>query len=197
VSKIFVLALATACTLLSESAMAAITVYTTEASFLAAIQTPGVDGFNDISLTTITSNPVVRAAGAYTYTASLTSTGLGFLGAGTTENPWLSTIFSADTIKFVAFSNGVSGVGGNFFDSDVNSTFLSGNINVKASDDLGANETRVLVAATTSTFLGFVSDGLITSVSVNTTVQQVDTPFPTVDNLTIGVKRELFADGFE
>ncbi|MEO5733012.1 MAG: PEP-CTERM sorting domain-containing protein [Rubrivivax sp.] len=163
---------------------AAITVYTSQATFLAAVTSPGVDTYTGFSITGGTPSPIVRTAGAYGYIASAsTST---FFGAGTTANPWLSTNVATDSISFASFTGSVSAAGGNFFGSDVNGAFAAGSVALTATDSLGATSTQTITGATTSSFLGFVSTGAMTSL-VLSAIQPGSPLWPTVDNLTLAI----------
>ena len=167
----------------SAPSNAAITVYTTLASFLAAVGTSGTDTYTGFSITGTTASPIVRTAGPYGYTASAsTST---FYGAGTTGNPWLSTNIATDTVTFNAFTGGtVAGLGGNFFGSDINGAFVSGGNITLTATDAGGTTTYLLTNATTSSFVGFVSTTGILSATV-TAVQPASPLWPTIDNLVL------------
>lgn len=165
----------------STNANATVTVYNNQAAFLAAISAPGTDTYSGFNISGVTSSPVVRNAGAYSYTAS---TGNGFFGAGTTANPWLSTNTATDSIIFSNFSAGVNAIGGNFFDSNFVGAYALGDITLSLFDGL-TTTTQTISNATTNSFLGFVSTGGLTSLTVKSV--QPGTPiWPTVDNLTLG-----------
>lgn len=177
--------LATAALLcLSGASHAAITVYTTEASFLAAVSTPGVDTFTDFSITGNTPSPIYRSAGAYRYTAAVVDS---FFGAGTTSNPWLSTNLAADPITFNWFTGSVRAIGGNFFGSNIGGMFAAGSVTLTATDASG-RVTQTIAGATTSSFMGFVSNRPIRSLVVSA-VQPTSGIFlwATVDNLTLAL----------
>lgn len=159
---------------------AALVVYTTQASFLAAVSAPGGDNYNGFSVNSLTASPIVRTAGAYGYTATAAR---GFFGAGTTANPWLSTNFADAAIIFNGFTGGVSAIGGNFFGSDISGNFLSGDITLDATDSIDS-VSRTIANATTGSFLGFVSTNVLQSLSV-TSVQGATLTWPTVDNLVL------------
>jgi hypothetical protein len=165
----------------ATAANATITIYTTQAAFLAAVSAPGVDTFNDLSTTTSTASPLNRTAGAYTYRASVSTTS--FFGAGSGTDHWLSTNTATDTITFSNFSAGVRGVGGQFFGSDIAGLFAAGNISVSATDASGTVN-QLLTLPTTTTFLGFVSNTGLTSLTVSA-VQGATPLWPTVNNLTL------------
>lgn len=171
------------------AAQAAITTYTSQAAFNAAVINPGVDGFDGFLITGPTPGPLNRSAGAYGYTVS-TAPNNNFFGAGTTGNPWLSTNTASDTIDFALFTGGtVQAAGGNFFGSDINGAFAAGNIIVRATDASGTT-TQTIIGATTSSFLGFVSDGPLLSVQVQSVQPTAGFLWPTVDNFTLAVVPE-------
>ena len=169
----------------SGASHAILTVYTSQAAFLSAVSSPGVDTFTGFSITGTTPSPIFRTAGPYSYTGTAsTST---FFGAGTTSNPWLSTNLATDSITFNTFSGGVMAVGGNFFGSDFNGAFAAGSVTLVATDGSGSS-TQTITGATTTSFLGFVSSGAMTSV-VLTSVQTASgvVLWPTADNLTLAM----------
>lgn len=166
---------------LSASSYASLTVYTTQASFLAATSAQGVETFTGFNLSGPTPSPFSGSAGAYGYTASVSTTT--FYGAGTTANPWLSTNTASDTITFNGFTNGAQAIGGNFFDSDFSGAFQAGSITVTATDS-SASSVQTITNATTTSFLGFVSSDSLISLTVSA-VQPGAPIWPTVDNLVI------------
>jgi hypothetical protein len=162
---------------IGSTAQAALLVYTTEASFLAAVSAPGVDNYDGFAVNSLTVSPVTRAAGAYGYTASAATD---LYGAGTTANPWLSTNARADAIVFNGFTGSVSGIGGNFFGSDVAGRFAPGSITLVATDSDGILS-QTIINATTNSFLGFVSTTALQSLNVTA----LGTVWPTVDNFVL------------
>ena len=168
----------------SPAAHADITVFTLPATFLAAVSAPGVDAFSDFSTTTVTSSPIARAAGPYTYNAS---SGTGFFGAGTMANPALSTNSDFDAITFFNLSGGAGAIGGNFFGTDLQGNFVASAVILTATDTLGAISTQTFVATPTS-FIGFVSTGAIATLVFSTSMPG-NFVFPAVDNLTIAMAR--------
>ncbi|MBL8308153.1 MAG: PEP-CTERM sorting domain-containing protein [Rubrivivax sp.] len=164
------------------ASQASITVYTSQAAFNAATTAQGVDTFTGFSITGSTPSPITRSAGPYGYTGSVTTTS--FFGAGTTANPWLSTNTATDAITFNGFTGGVSAVGGNFFGSDISGLFAAGDITLTATDASGS-VTQTIVGATTTSFVGFVSTGLMTSLVVSSVQPAAGFLWPTVDNLTL------------
>ncbi len=174
---------ATVALLTAGAANATITIYTTLASFNAAVSAPATDTFQNFSITGPTPSPVTRAIGAYSYQAAAsTST---FFGAGTNADHWLSTNLATDTIIFSNFTGGVKGVGGLFFGSDIGGNFASANQIVTATDGSGT-VTQTLISPTTSSFLGFVTTGAFTTVTVAAVQGNPDVFWPTVNNLVLG-----------
>jgi hypothetical protein len=167
----------------ASAAHAAITVYTTLAAFNAATSAQGTDTFAGLSVTGVTLGPLNRSAGAYTYTADAAPLG-DFFGAGTSANPALSTNTAADSITFNAFSAGVAAVGGNFFGTNITGVLQSGDVTLTAMDASGS-VSWTIVGATTSSFLGFVSTGSMTSLSVFAVQPSPLVLWPTVDNLVL------------
>ena len=171
-----------AATLLAGTANATITVYTTLASFNAAVSAPAIDTFENFSISGSTPSPVTRPVGSYGYTAAAsTST---FFGAGTNADHWLSTNTATDSIIFSAFTGGVKGVGGFFFGSDIGGAFQSGDITVTAVDGSGSAG-QTLIGATATTFLGFVTTGTFTSITVSAVQPAPNFLWPTVNDLRL------------
>ncbi len=167
----------------ASGADAAITVYTSLASFNAATTNQGTDTFTGFSISGPTAGPLNRTAGPHSYTA-ITTPNNNFYGAGTTGNPWLSTNTATDSIVFNNFSAGVVGVGGNFFDSDIAGAFAAGDITVTAVDSSGSS-IQTIIGATTSSFRGFVTDGTLVSLTVTSVQPTTGFLWPTVDNLVL------------
>lgn len=165
------------------SANAALTVYTSLASFNAATSNQGTDTFAGFNITGTTAGPLNRSAGIHTYTTTTTPSGL-FFGAGTIANPWLSTNTATDAILFNNFSAGVQGVGGNFFGSNIAGAFAAGDVTVTAVDSSGSS-VQSIIGATTSSFLGFVTDGSLVSLTVSAVQPAGGNLWPTVDNFVL------------
>jgi hypothetical protein len=159
-SKIF-----TAAALLcaAAAAQADITVYTSQADFLAAVQGSGVDSFDDLSIQQY-GETLNRTAGGYTYDV-YSATGLWGAG-GDAGDYWLSNNTAVAPIVFTNFSGGVSAFGGNFFTSDVLGQYTSGNLVLTAMD--GTALTYGLSGAAATDFLGFVSTSPLSAVTIAT-----------------------------
>lgn len=167
----------------TTAAQASVTIYTSQSSFLSAIVAPAVDTFSDISTITSTPSPLSRSIGAYSYVATTTSDS--FFGAGTAANPSLSTNSATDSITFGSFSSNVAALGANIFGTDINGAYLTGSFLITASDASGT-VSQAIVNATTTSFVGFVSTGRLTSATVFAYEPAGSFLWPTVDNLTLG-----------
>jgi hypothetical protein len=131
--------------------------------FNAATTAAGGDNYTGFSITGSTPSPIARSAGAYSYTAAAETTS--FFEAGTTANPWLSMNTATDSITFFNFGPSISAIGANFFGSNISGFFQSGSIALSLTDSLGLTS-HTIINATTSSFIGFVSNGTITSLTV-------------------------------
>ena len=170
------------------AAFAGPTAYTTQASFLAAISSAGVDTFNDLDYTGQLSTPQNRTAGAYSYTASAGPLSNFFPASDDGIDVWLATNNRTDTVTFNNFSAGVRGVGGFFFGSDAfGFSTAATSLTITATDASGTT-TNFLLNPSTTSFLGFVSTGALTSLTVAVGTAGVGEAgvWPTINNLTLG-----------
>ncbi len=158
--KSFIKPLAVAALLAATgAAQAAVTVYTDQASFLAAVTGAGTDTFNNLPSFGSTPSPLTRTAGSFGYSMSVTDPEgvfTSFFGAGTTGDPWLSTNTATDTVNFYDFSGGVGALGGYFFASNIDGQYVAGSVTVSATDADGT-ASMTLAAGGPTAFLGFVS----------------------------------------
>ncbi len=164
-------------------AQATITVYTNQALFLGAISAPGTDTYNDLPLSSVAS-PLLRTAGPYSYTGTVSTTS--FFMAGSVGDVWLSTNTATDSITLNAIPANVRGIGGQFFGSDISGNYLSGDITVTATDASGT-VTQTTLAAPPANFIGFVSNGPLTSLTVTAVQPPAVFMWPTVNNLVMGL----------
>jgi hypothetical protein len=162
------------------SAQATITVYTNQADFLAAAALTGTDSFDDMALAAI-NGPLTRSAGGYSYTASTTATA--FFPAGTAGDVWLSPNLSWDVVTFAGFGADINGIGGNFFGSNLSGAFQASSVLNFVATDANGSVSQTLTNATTGSFLGFLSDSAM--VSLTMVVPSTSSAWPTVNNLTL------------
>jgi hypothetical protein len=167
----------------SGAAFATPVAYTSLTSFMSVTSGAGTDTFDNVSITTSTSTPLARTAGVYGYTA--TATDGAFFGAGSDPDHWLSTDSATASIVFSGFSSGVQAVGGFFFGSDVFGAYAPGSILLSATDATGTIS-QLITAASTTSFIGFLSSGGLTSLTV-TAVEPGGDFFlwPTVNSLVL------------
>ncbi len=158
-----------------------LTVYTSQQAFLDAVGPTGVDTFEDFSINELTLSPVIRNGGAFGYTAAAP---LGFYGAGSDADRWLSTNTSSDVITFSDFTGGISAFGGFFFGTDMAGQFIPGNITLTVTDSDGAMS-QTITGATTASFLGFVSTGPLLSTALNAFEPNTNFVWATANNLTL------------
>lgn len=161
----------------ATAAQAAVVVHTSAASFAAATHAPGVDDFNALSATEVAPSPLARTAGVYGYSVvvepdtrflsdgSPLPTGA-VLAAGPEADRWLSTNAAGDTLRFIELG-GAQAIGGLFFGSDLAGQFAPGaTLDFLATDAQGTQSFR-LTAASTGSFVGFVADRPLLSLSVS------------------------------
>lgn len=179
-------ALAALLLMMSATAQASITVYTSQASFLSALSAPGTDTFDDLVIGSFPPGPISRTAGAYGYTAN-TSPNATFFIANSGSDAWLSTDDALDRIVFLSFTGGVQGAGAFFFGTNQAGSFVPGNITVSASDADGP-VSRTITGATTGSFLGFVSASGLIGIEAFTEQPLVGAlVWPTINDLTLGM----------
>jgi hypothetical protein len=157
---------------LATNAQATFIVYTSQASYLAALASnPFKDTYNDLTPGNSLGTTLSRNGNGFSYMASDPNK---LFGAGTAADAWLSTGIVTDSIVYNTFSSNVRGVGGFFFGSNIAGSFLAGvTVNFTAVD---ATQTLMqsLTNTTTSTFFGVISNGPITSFTVGVTQPLLD-----------------------
>jgi hypothetical protein len=110
------------------------------------------------------------------------------VGAGSADQVWLTSNLATDTITFTGFSSSITAFGGYFFGTDFNGQYQLGDVVVTVTDADGNSMQQTIAGATTSSFLGFVSDGApIVSVSLySQPLASGDSPWPTTGQLVLG-----------
>lgn len=179
-------ALAVAMLLSVAAANAEITAYNSQAGYLAAVGTTGVDNFDDVEMLS-NPGPAVRNAGDFAYTLTAGPEVSDYWGA--TDDGvdwWLSTGYSHDSITFSDFGTDVAGAGGFFFGSGyIGQSLDIAAIHVTATDGTGATLTFTIDAPTVNSFVGFVSDTYLTSLTV--WKDNIPDTFVTVNDLHLSV----------
>ena len=181
---------ALAALLATSGAHAAISIYTTQASFLAAVGSRvGVDTYDDLDFTQPLATPISRTAGSFAYTAGAGPLSNFFPAGDVASDIWLATNNSTDTMTLNGFSAGAAAVGGLFFRSSSLglSTATPATINIRATDSFGVIVTQAQVNPANTSFVGFVSNGTISSIEVFVGTPGTGTAgvWPTINNLTV------------
>lgn len=186
--KMMLAAAVLASTLAASSAGAAITIYTSQANFLAALSAYGTDTYNDLAGSELSAS-LNRSAGAFIYKVQDVSPDPdpALYVAGTAADRYLSSVTTADIIQYSNFSSGVSAIGGNFFTSGANGKYKASTLTVRlGAIDADDAKAYSLTNSTTSSFVGFISTNAITSFGVQVMASQSTALYPTVNNLILG-----------
>jgi len=173
--------------LTATPAQATVTVYTNAAAFTAALAASGTDTFNDLAPGVQLAASLTRSAGSFGYTvaSNLTSTS-SLYSAGAASDVWLSNARNSEQIVFSGFAATTSAIGANFFGSDIDGLFVAAPLGLTVTvTDASGTTTQSLISPTTSTFLGFVSTGGLSRLTVAATVG-ASSYWATVNNLTLG-----------
>lgn len=179
---------AAALLLAASAAHADITVFTSQSAYLAAVGNTGVDTFDDLPIDAL-DGPLNRSAGSYAYTVGSVGASPILYGAGTGSDSWLSTNNRNDSVVFSNFSSAVRGVGGFFFGSDFSGEYASSqSITLTARNALGELLTYELALPTQASFVGFLSTGAFSDLSVST-AGQIGI-WPTINNLSVSAVPE-------
>ena len=171
------------------AAQAQLNFYSAQAAFQAATTAPQVDNFDDLFWA---EGPMYlsRSIGPYNYYAySLMpdASNSSFYNAGTDTDVWLSTNQATDTISFQFQGDTVFGVGGNFFATDANGSFLPGqSIKLDALDAEGHELVQIINNATPGSFYGFASSSPILYFEISAVQPSGDFAWATANNLTMG-----------
>ncbi len=170
-------------------AQATVTVYTDKTSFLTAAVNPASDTFDDLLRFAGYGKTLTRSAGGYTYTATADFFLFG-ASLGSPIDKWLQGASSIITLN--GFSPGISSFAGNFFNDDGSDTFLpGGDIRIVVTDSTGSF-TQLITNATVDGFFGFVSDGIISQITVKSIAGSTGIlGEPAINNLTLGAIRAV------
>ncbi len=175
----------------ATTAQAALTTYTSQGTYLAAVGTTGVDTFNDLDIEPY-DTPFPRTAGEFSYVATTGPGNPRAYGASDDDIDWyLSSSRRTDAITFSDFGTPIAGAGGFFWGSNIAGyTVFAPYITVTATDSTGATLTYTIEDPVPTSFLGFVSDARIVSLSVATGDQPGSDDlgvWPTVNDLHLSV----------
>jgi hypothetical protein len=179
----FRLAAALAAVVLGVPATAAVTPYFDAGSFQAAL-TGGsyAESFTGVGETP----PTAYSNGTFGFGASAPN---GLFSASGND---LSTNFADDALTITFTTGNVRGVGGNFFLQDIDGSFVPSNVLYGVAILLSTGEIFDWSPLSESTFLGFVSDSVLTSITFipynpNGPTLPHDTGlYATADNLIVG-----------
>lgn len=168
-STIFSVVLSATVLLAAPAAHAALTTYTSQSAYLGAVGTTGVDTFDDLDIEPY-DTPFPRTAGDFSYVATTGPGNPRAYGASDNDIDWyLSSSRRTDSITFADFGTPIAGAGGFFWGSDIAGySVFAPWITVTATDSSGATLTYTIQDPVPSSFLGFVSDVQIVSLSVAT-----------------------------
>jgi len=165
---------------------ATLTVYTSRETFLAAIDSPDyIETFNGLPLSP--QQPVCFSHQGFNYQASTGSNGFVNAGSRQSGDVWLSINSTAEPIQFSDFSNNVEAIGGYFFTSGVDGTFLKGGkINLTAVD-VNDSQTLELTSSSRTDFIGLVSDTGFVSLTLTTEITgSSNRAWPTANDFIVG-----------
>jgi len=170
----------------ASAAHADITVFTDRAAFLKAMSGSATDTFDDLTMKE-TAGALNRMAGAYSYQVTAGPSDGGFYPSGSGSDIWLTGTMSSDVISFNAFSPGVFGFGGNFFGTDSFGSFMPGRTVVLSAVSGADSETFTLSNAAQDSFVAFLSDHPLTSVSFQNMENDGTVYWATANNVVLAV----------
>lgn len=194
--------LATSLLMTTLSAQASVIVHNSLASFQAALPSHGTDTLDSLSAGQL-AGPITGSAGAFGYRARVVDTlGEGVANGGEdlyaladgAGGGWLGAAIAGNEIVFDQLGANVRGIGGSFFGTDVNGSFVGGRSFTLTLTDLNGNTVQNLLnVASTTGFIGFVSTAAISSLSLVAVQGNGFDPFnpatfnyATVNDLVIG-----------
>ena len=159
----------------------ATTIYTNQATFLAATQ-PGyyLETFNSLPQFTQLASPLNFSSNGFTYNA--TAPTAGFFNIGPSGDTWLSTFHEFDPIVFNFTSNNVTSVGGFFFLTDLTGNAAGGTVTVT----LNNGKMFSITDASSTSFIGFTTAGPIESLTVTPPSSGATLTFATVNDFITG-----------
>lgn len=159
-------------------------VFNDQTSFLNAISAPGwssgTDGFDSLTNNAMLPGTLNRNAGDFSYQVSTA----GSLWAGGNSDGFLTSDQQAAVLTFSNFGEGITGFGASVFGSSFSSLFVAGEtIFLSITDVMGSIFNFTLESTTRTSFLGFIGENDLASISVSSLRTQ--SLWPSVDNFTL------------
>jgi len=137
--------------LMKSSHAADFVTYTDKTDFLAAVSNAGTDTFDDLPSFGTIPSPLNRAAGSYSYTATVP---FGFKAAGSPADLWLTTQLATDPIDFTMTSGSPTAMGGFFFVTNISGNLTNATVNVSIN---GGQFLQSITTNSATNFFGWVS----------------------------------------
>lgn len=181
---------AAALLLAAGASQASIDVYNDEASFLAALTQHVTDTFDDLVPKQKYVGPLVRQAGNIDYTVSVGPTEPNFYGAGSSDDPWLSTGYASDLVSFDGFSSPIYAIGAYVFGSDIGGNYAATGLTVARVTTTEGRRLDFAFRAENDNYFGFVSTAPITLFEVKTFYTRRGVTWPAIDDLTVSAVPE-------
>lgn len=175
--------------LAATAAHAELTVFTSQASYQAAVGKTGVDTFNDLDIFDRYDSAMARMAGDYAYSVSAGPKNPHMYPGGDIDDDWwLTTSNDGDALTMSQFGSNIKGAGGQFFTTDMGGYSEPGfSVLVTGVDSTGATLSYEIKNSQVNSFLGFVTTGHMISVSVSSIHGDADYVWPTVENFQLSI----------
>jgi len=171
---------------INDHLTAQVTTYSSQASFLAAINGGSyLETFDGIAGLPQPSAPLNFSSGGFTYSVDTNPTNSFFMagpgGSGGGGDVWVSTNSRTDQIIFTFTSGNIRAIGGLFFGSDINGAFAAGNVFISTDQ----TPQQLLTGTSSLTFLGFISQSPFTTLTLSAD-QSVGALWPTANDFIVG-----------
>lgn len=170
-----------AASLVSGVAPAAITIITTRGDFDASTTSQTVDTFSDLLIQTY-AGPITRITGGQSYTASTGPNSANLYGGLDGSDAFFTNDSNLDAVTLTNFTSGLSAIGGYFFGSNIGGQSVDGHTMIVTVTDADGTVEHTLTGATKNSFVGFISDGEILSLTFRSGTAGV---WPSADNLVL------------
>jgi hypothetical protein len=164
----------------SPASAASVSLYSSTATFLGALQSSYIENYNSLPATGQHSGPLNFSGNGYSYAVDVPGDSLYVIDYPSDAGNYALSTLTSDYSLVFTFGSGIQGVGGSFFLTDDPGNSAIGSITLTLND--GTTET--LTNPGVSGFNGFISSGAdITSLTISTGTAGV---FATADNLYVG-----------